>query len=205
MRILLIVLFVAFSLAPTVGANELPPLPSQEEPIPYPEWGAYAETVLRTVYAEHDDLIDQIEYEILGFEQAMTRTVDHGDVQIIQFSVGLIRSVRSPEEFALQVGHELGHFVSGHPARRDSDFQSIILGDDPELIIDIVAEELEVEFFAARPVRDGICTIHRRDERNYERYFKEQDIPERVRLQMNIRRTLFSELCRYLEAEKAEK
>ena len=89
MRVLMIVLGIMVCVPTLFAQNiELPPLPSQEEPIPYPEWGAYAETVLRTAYPEHVKLIDQIVYEILSYEQSMTRTVDHGDVQIIQFSVG---------------------------------------------------------------------------------------------------------------------
>ena len=186
-------------------AQELPPLPSQEEPIPYQEWANYADALLREVYPEHEELIERVEYAILDSKDPLINTKDLGERQVFQFSIGLIQTMESPEEFAVQLGHELGHLVRGHRARDYKEIRDIISGDDPTLIFEIIEEEISVDIFAGLAIPDGMCVIHVRNERNYPLFFEHGEPSVRVLLQMNVRRALFRDLCAYLQKDAPKK
>lgn len=168
MRLVMLALVLG-SLFATVGRGNasvvgLPSLPVRGAKFSPDAWGTYTRIVLTAGYPEHTATIKRLTVAIDEQDSRVFIGIEPDEEKPrLIMTRGLIDSIRSPEEFQLICGHELGHVVSVSPPRFGLLYDDLALrGLHPKELLRIARDEMIADLFAALEldrdkVSEGIC------------------------------------------------
>jgi len=144
-------------LAPVVRAKPLPKLPSWKAEAD--AWVSYGRDVLYAMFPNYEGRVARLRLRIDEDAPLAHATVGPALPEgMIELNIKFVHDVvRSPEEFAVLIGHEFGHIVMTRYYAGDYNGTGIAFG---EAEINF-RKEFEADLFATLPLEKGDCTLTR--------------------------------------------